>query len=168
MSNSVCISQIYFCLILGIRSSRQPTDTSTAEKETSASSTTSAYVSATATGSGGRPPRSVTNSSHWATEVSAPSSDVSRTSGTIRSSPASSVRATYGVHGARETTGFSQPVEDPLLLRSHSPAEGPTGELESEVKSIFMGSKRRVVILSCTTHVSQNITTMLNILLRKV
>ncbi|XP_027316759.3 protein HEG homolog 1 isoform X2 [Anas platyrhynchos] len=110
----------------GIRSSRQPTDTSTAEKETSASSTTSAYVSATATGSGGRPPRSVTNSSHWATEVSAPSSDVSRTSGTIRSSPASSVRATYGVHGARETTGFSQPVEDPLLLRSHSPAEGPT------------------------------------------
>lgn len=139
MCNSVCVSQICFYPILGIRSSRQPTDTSTAEKETSASSTTSAYVSATATGNGGRPPRSVTNSSRWATEVSAPSRGVSRTSGTIGSSPTSPVRATYGARGTRETTGFSQPVEDPLLPHSHSSAEGPTGELELEVKSHFYG-----------------------------
>ncbi|XP_035187300.1 protein HEG homolog 1 isoform X3 [Oxyura jamaicensis] len=127
----------------GIRSSHQPTDTSTAEKETSASSTTSAYVSATATGSGGRPPRSVTNSSRWATEVSAPSSGVSRTSGTIGSSPASPVRATYGAHGARETTGFSQTVEDPLLPRSHSPAEVPTATGSSLASFSILTMERR-------------------------
>ncbi|XP_015724199.1 protein HEG homolog 1 isoform X2 [Coturnix japonica] len=107
----------------GVRSSHQPTNTSTTEKETSVSSATSAYISATATGSGGRPPRSATNSSGWAAGVAASSSGVTGTSGTVRSSPASSVRETHGVPGS---TASSQSEVEPSLPLSPSPAEGPS------------------------------------------
>uniref|UniRef100_A0A8V0ZCU9 Heart development protein with EGF like domains 1 n=1 Tax=Gallus gallus TaxID=9031 RepID=A0A8V0ZCU9_CHICK len=110
----------------GVRSSHQPTDMSTIEEETSASSATSAYISATATGSGGRPLRSATDSSGWAAEVSSSSSGVTGTSGTVRSSPASSARETHGVPVSRETTASSQPEAEPSLLLSPSPAEGPS------------------------------------------
>lgn len=128
LCNSVCIVQIWFSCISGVRSSHQPTDTSTIEEETSASSATSAYISATATatGSGGRPLRSATDSSGWAAEVSASSSGVTGTSGTVRSSPASSARETHGVPVSRETTASSQPEAEPSLLLSPSPAEGPS------------------------------------------
>ncbi|XP_072197960.1 protein HEG homolog 1 isoform X2 [Excalfactoria chinensis] len=107
----------------GVRSSHQPTDTSTTEKETSMSSATSAYISATATGSGGRPPRSATNSSGWAAGLSASSSGVTGTSGIVRSSPASSVIETHGVPGS---TVSSQSEAEPSLPLSPSPAEGPS------------------------------------------
>ncbi|XP_031410088.1 protein HEG homolog 1 [Meleagris gallopavo] len=110
----------------GVRSSHQPTDTSTTEEETTASSATSAYISAMATSSGGRPPRSATNSNGWAAEVSASSSGATGTSGTVRSPPASSVRETHGVPGFRETTASSQPEAEPSLPLSPSPAEGPS------------------------------------------
>ncbi|XP_021254132.1 protein HEG homolog 1 isoform X2 [Numida meleagris] len=110
----------------GVRSSHQPTDTSTTEEETSASSATSAYISATATGTGGRPPRSATNSSGWAAEVSASSSGVTGTSGTVRSSPTFSVRETYGAPASRETAASSQPEAMPSLPLSPSTAEGPS------------------------------------------
>ncbi|XP_048808721.1 protein HEG homolog 1 [Lagopus muta] len=110
----------------GVRSSHQPTDTSTAEEETTASSANSAYISATATGSGGRPPRSATNSSGWAAEVSASSSGATGTSGAVRSPPASSVRETHRVPGSRETTASSQPEAEPSVPLSPSSAEGPS------------------------------------------
>ncbi|KAM6131703.1 LOW QUALITY PROTEIN: protein HEG homolog 1 [Phoenicopterus ruber ruber] len=112
--------------VRGVRSSQRPVNSSTTEKNPLASSPTSAFLSATATGSGGRPPRSATGSSRWAAEVSTSSSGMYRTSGTIRSSSLSSVRETYGVRGSREITDFTERVADPSLTRSHSPSEGPS------------------------------------------
>lgn len=43
---------------------------------------------------------------------------------------------TYGGHGARDTTDFTERVADPSL--THSPSEGPsTGELKLKVKNHF-------------------------------
>ncbi|XP_065606775.1 protein HEG homolog 1 isoform X2 [Cyrtonyx montezumae] len=127
-----------------VRSSHQPTDTSTNEEETSSSSATSAYIPAMTTGSGGRPPRSATNSSGWAAEVSASSSGMTGTAGTVRSSPASSVRETNGVPGSRETTASSQPEAKPSLLLSSSPAEDPsTASRSSHVPFSTLATEKR-------------------------
>ncbi|KAK4817162.1 hypothetical protein QYF61_003501 [Mycteria americana] len=119
----------------GVRSSHQPVNSSTTEKNPFASSPTSAFISATATGSSGRPPRSATGSSRWAAEVSMSSGGMYKTLDTTRSSSASSVTDPYGVRGSRETTDFTEQVAGPLLTRSHSPSEGPSPALPSFVSS---------------------------------
>lgn len=134
--SSICTNQTWFYCILGVRSSDRPVNSSTTEKNPLASSPTSTFISATATGSGGRPPGSATGTSRWAAEVSASSSGMYRTLGTIRSSSSSSVRDTYGVPGSREITDFTEQVADPSL--PHSPSEGPSpGELKLGVKYHF-------------------------------
>ncbi|XP_075613219.1 protein HEG homolog 1 isoform X7 [Balearica regulorum gibbericeps] len=110
----------------GVRSSHRPVNSSTTEKIPLASSPTSAFISATASSSGGRSPRTAMGSSRWAAEVSTSSGGMYGTLGTIRSSSASSVRDTYGVRGFREITDFTKRVADPSLTRSHSPSEGPS------------------------------------------
>ena len=136
--SSVCINQTWFYCILGVRSSHRPVNSSTTEKKPLASSPTSAFASATVTGSGGRPPRSATGSSTWAAEDSMSSSGTYRTLGMTRSSPAPSVGETHGVRGSRETTDFTEGVADTSLTSSHSALEGPSpGELKSAVKCLF-------------------------------
>lgn len=132
----ICINQTWFYCILGVRSSHRPVNSSMTEKNPLASSPTSTFISAMATGSGGRPLRSPTGSSPWAAEGSTSSSGTYRTLGTVQSSSMSSMRETYGGHEARETTDFTERVADPSL--THSPSEGPsTGELKLKVKNHF-------------------------------
>ncbi|XP_014795167.1 PREDICTED: protein HEG homolog 1 isoform X2 [Calidris pugnax] len=123
----------------GVRSSHQPVNSSTTEKKPLASSPTSPFISAMATSSSGRPPRSAP-SSRWAAEDSTSTSGTYRTLGTVQSSSVSSVRETYGVHGSRETIDFTKRVADPSLTGSHSPSEGPS--------SVTRGSHASFSILS--------------------
>ncbi|KAM6070704.1 protein HEG homolog 1 isoform 2-T2 [Chlamydotis macqueenii] len=156
LSSSLSASESTF---RGVGSSHRPFNSSTTEKSLLASSPTGAFVSATATGSGGRPPRSATGSGRWAAEVSTSSSGMDRTLGTIRSSSASSVRETYGVHGSRETTGFTEQVADPSLTRSHSPSEGrspATGS--SHVSFSTLSTERRSNFPTTSTSVSTTAT----------
>ncbi|XP_075009988.1 protein HEG homolog 1 [Calonectris borealis] len=135
----------------GVRSSHRPVNSSTTEKNPLASFPTSAFISATATGSSGRPPRSATGSSRWAAEVSTSSNDMYRTLGTTRSSSASSVGETYGVRGSRETTDFTEQVADPLLTRSHSPSEGSSPATGSSHASFSILSTERRTDFSTTS-----------------
>ncbi|KAM6080150.1 protein HEG homolog 1 isoform 2-T2 [Theristicus caerulescens] len=140
----------------GVRSSHRPVNSSTTEKNPLASSPTGAFISATATGSGGRPPRSATGSSRWAAEVSTSSSGMYRTLGTIRSSSVSSMRETYGVRGSRETTDFT---EHNTLTRSHSPSEGPSQATgSSHVSFSIPSTERRTDFPTTTTSVSTTAT----------
>ncbi|XP_054065500.1 protein HEG homolog 1 isoform X2 [Rissa tridactyla] len=142
----------------GVRSSHRPVNSSTTEKKPLASSPTSTFISAMATGSGGRPPRSAT-SSRWAAEDSTSSSGMYRTLGTIRSLSASSVRDTYGVRGSREITDFTERVADPSLTGSHSPSEGhspATGD--SHVSSSILSTERRTDFPTTSTSVSTTAT----------
>ncbi|XP_061226002.1 protein HEG homolog 1 isoform X5 [Neopsephotus bourkii] len=109
-----------------VRSSHQPVDSSTTNKNPRASSPTGTFFSAMATGSSGRSPRSATSSSRWTAEVSTATSGMYRTLGTIRSLSTSSVKETYGLHGSREITDFTERVADSVLTRSRSPSEGPS------------------------------------------
>ncbi|XP_028941265.1 protein HEG homolog 1 [Antrostomus carolinensis] len=144
----------------GVRSSHRPAKSSTSEKNPLASSPTSTFLSAMATGSGGRPPRSATASSQWAAEVSTSSSGVYRTLGTIRSSSMSSVRDTYGSRGSREITDFTEQVADPSLTRSHSPAEGPSpAPGSSHVSFSILSTERRTYFPTTSTSVSTTATT---------
>ncbi|KAM9235819.1 protein HEG homolog 1 [Leptosomus discolor] len=139
----------------GVRSSYRPVNSSTTEKKTLASSPTSAMISATATGSSGRPPRSATGSSRWAAEVSTSSSGVYRTLGTIRSSSASSGREIYEVRGSREITGFTERVADPSLTNSHSPSEGPSpATRSSHVSFSILSTERRTDFPTTSTSIS--------------
>ncbi|XP_076199123.1 protein HEG homolog 1 isoform X2 [Aptenodytes patagonicus] len=143
----------------GVRSSHRPVNSSTTEKTPLASSPTSAFISATATGSGGRPPRSATGSSRWAAEVSTSSSGMYRTLGTIRSSSASSVREIYGVRGSRETTDFTEQVADPSLTRSHSPSEDPSPATgSSHVSFSILSTEGRTDFPTTSTSVSTTAT----------
>ncbi|XP_063196953.1 protein HEG homolog 1 isoform X4 [Chroicocephalus ridibundus] len=155
LTSSLSASQSTF---RGVRSSHRPVNSSTTEKKTLASSPTSAFISATATGSGGRPPRSAT-SSRWAAEDSTSSGGMYRTLGTIRSLSASSVRDTYGVRGSREITDFTERVADPSLTGSHSPSEGhspATGD--SHVSFSILSTERRTDFPTTSTSVSTTAT----------
>ncbi|XP_074684794.1 protein HEG homolog 1 isoform X1 [Strix aluco] len=139
----------------GVRSSHGPVNNSATEKNPLASSPTNAFISATATGSGGRPPRSATGSSRWAAEDSTSSSAMYGTLGTIRSSSASSVGETYGVRGSREITDFTERVADPSLTRSHSPSEGPSPATgSSHVSFSILSTARRTDFPTTSTSVS--------------
>uniref|UniRef100_A0A8C8B795 EGF-like domain-containing protein n=1 Tax=Otus sunia TaxID=257818 RepID=A0A8C8B795_9STRI len=139
----------------GVRSSHRPVNNSATEKNHLASSPTNAFISATATGSGGRSPRSATGSSRWAAEDSTSSSAMYGTLGTIRSSSASSVRETYGVHGSREITDFTERVADPSLTRSHSPSEGPSPAIgSSHVSFSILSTARRTDFPTTSTSIS--------------
>ncbi|KAM6200725.1 LOW QUALITY PROTEIN: uncharacterized protein WM294_006105 [Sarcoramphus papa] len=139
----------------GVRSSHRPVNSSTTENNSLASSPTSAFTSATATGSGGRSPRSATGSSRWAAEVSTSSSGMYRTLDMIQSSSASSVRETYGVHGSRESTDFTERVADPSLTRSHSPSEGPSAATgSSHVSFSILSTERRTDFPTTSASVS--------------
>ncbi|XP_059676494.1 protein HEG homolog 1 [Gavia stellata] len=143
----------------GVRSSHRPADSSTTEKNPLASSPTSTFISATVSGSGGRPPRSATGSSRWAAEVSTSSSGTYRTLGMIQSSSVSSVRQTYGVHGSRGTTDFTEQVADPLLRRSHSPSEGPSPATGSRhVSFSVLSTQRRTDFPTTSTSISTTAT----------
>ncbi|XP_026707959.1 protein HEG homolog 1 isoform X1 [Athene cunicularia] len=143
----------------GVRSSHQSVSNSATEKKTLASSPTNAFISATATGSGGRPPRSATGSSRWAAEVSTSSSAMYATLGTIRSSSASFVRDTSGVHGPREITDFTERVADPSLTRSHSPSEGPSpAPGSSHVSFSILSTPRRTDFPTTSTSISTTAT----------
>ncbi|XP_072730924.1 uncharacterized protein [Ciconia boyciana] len=143
----------------GVRSSHQPVNSSTTEKNPLASSPTSAFISAMATGSSGRPPRSATGSSRWAAEVSMSSSGMYKTLDMTRSSSASSVRDPYGVRGSRETTDFTEQVADPLLTRSHSPSEGPSPATgSSHVSFSILSTERRTDFPTTSTSVSTTAT----------
>ncbi|XP_030344172.1 protein HEG homolog 1 isoform X1 [Strigops habroptila] len=139
----------------GVRSSHQPVDSSTTDKNPRASSPTSTFISAMATGSSGRPPRSATSTSRWAAEVSMPSSGMYKTFGTIRSLSTSSVKETYGVRGSREITDFTERVTDSLLTHSRSPSEGlspATGS--SHVSFSILSTDRRTDFPTTSTTVS--------------
>ncbi|XP_033917963.1 protein HEG homolog 1 [Melopsittacus undulatus] len=110
----------------GVRSSHQPVDSSTTNKNPRASSPISTFFPAMAISSNGRPPRSATSTNQWTAEVSTATSDMYRTLGTIQSLSTSSVKETYGFHGSREITDFTEWVADSVLTRSHSPSEGPS------------------------------------------
>ncbi|XP_035752196.1 protein HEG homolog 1 [Egretta garzetta] len=141
----------------GVRSSHRPVNSSTTEKNHIASSPTSAFISAMATGSGGRPPRSATGSSRWAAEVSTSSSGTYRSLGTIRSSSASSERETYGIHGSRETTDFTEQVSDSLL--THSLSEGPSPATgSSHVPFSILSTERRTDFPTTSTSISTTAT----------
>ncbi|CAN0151642.1 unnamed protein product [Bubo scandiacus] len=143
----------------GVRSSHRPVNNSATEKNPLASSPTNAFISATATGSDGRPLRSATGSSLWAAEDSTSSSATYRTLGTIRSSSASSVRETYGVHGSREITDFTERVAHPSLTRSHSPSEGPSPATgSSHVSFRILSTARRTDFPTTSTSVSTTAT----------
>ncbi|KAM6348659.1 LOW QUALITY PROTEIN: protein HEG homolog 1 [Alca torda] len=155
LTSSLSASQSTF---RGVRSSHRPVNSSTTEKKTLASSPTSAFISAMATGSGGRPPRSAT-SSRWAAEDSTSSSGMYRTLGTIRSLSASSVRDTYRVRGSREITDFTERVADPLLTGSHSPSEGPSPATGgSHVSFSILSTERRTDFPTTSTSVSTTAT----------
>ncbi|XP_061329044.1 protein HEG homolog 1 isoform X4 [Pezoporus flaviventris] len=109
-----------------VRSSHQPVDSSATNKNPRASSPTSTFFSAMAAGSSGRSPRSATSSSRWTAEVSTATSGMYRTLGTIRSLSTSSVKETYGFHGSREITDFTEWMADSVLTRSRSPSDGPS------------------------------------------
>ncbi|KAM9286910.1 LOW QUALITY PROTEIN: protein HEG homolog 1 [Morus bassanus] len=143
----------------GVRSSQRPVNSSTTEKNPLASSPTSAFISATATGSGGRPPGSATGSSRWAAEFSTSSSGMYRTLGTIRSSSASSVRGTYGVRGSRETTDYTEQAAGPSLTHSHSPSEGPSPATgSSHVSFSVLSRERRTDFPTTSTSLSMTAT----------
>ncbi|XP_075566494.1 protein HEG homolog 1 [Pelecanus crispus] len=143
----------------GVRSSHQPVNSSTTEKNSLASSPTSALISATATGSSGRPPRSATGSRRWAAEVFTSSSGMYRTLGAIRSLSTSSVGETNGVRGSRETTDFTEQVADPLLTRSHSPSEGPSSATgSSHVSFSILSTERRTDFPATSTSISATAT----------
>uniref|UniRef100_A0A8B9YWC5 EGF-like domain-containing protein n=1 Tax=Buteo japonicus TaxID=224669 RepID=A0A8B9YWC5_9AVES len=155
--SSICINQTWFYCILGVRSSDRPVNSSTTEKNPVASSPTSTFISATATGSGGRPPGSATGTSRWAAEVSSSSSGMYRTLGTIRSSSASSVGDIYGVPGSREITDFTEQVADPSL--PHSPSEGPSPATGSSHVSLgILSTERRTDFPTTSTSVSTTAT----------
>lgn len=136
--SSICVNQTWFYYILGVRSSHRPDHSSTTEENPLDSSPTSTFISAMATGSSGRPPRSPAGSSRWPAEISTSSSGTYRTLGTIQSLSASSGKETYGVHGSREITDFTEQVADPSLPHSNSASEDPfPGELKLEVKYNF-------------------------------
>ncbi|XP_068805212.1 protein HEG homolog 1 isoform X2 [Struthio camelus] len=139
----------------GIRSSYRPTNSSATEKRAADSSTTSAYVSATATGTGGRTLRSVANSSRWAAEDSTSGSGVSRAVGTSRSSPVSSIRETYGVNRLREITDVTEPLADPSLTHSYSSSEMPsTATRSSHVSFSVLSTEKRTDFPTTNTYVS--------------
>ncbi|XP_075286063.1 protein HEG homolog 1 isoform X2 [Opisthocomus hoazin] len=143
----------------GVRSSHRPVNSSTTEKKPLASSPTSAFASATATGSGGRPPRSATGSSTWAAEDSMSSSGTYRTLGMTRSSPAPSVGETHGVRGSRETTDFTEGVADTSLTSSHSALEGPSPATgSSHVSFSILSTERRTDFPTTSTSVSTTAT----------
>ncbi|XP_074001752.1 protein HEG homolog 1 [Numenius arquata] len=142
----------------GVRSSHRPVNSSTTEKKTLASFPTSAFISAMATSSSGRPPRSAT-SSRWAAEDSTSSSGIYRTLGTVQSSSASSVRETYGVRGSRETTDFTERVADPSLTGSHSPSEGPSSAARgSHVSFSILSTEGRTDFPTTSTSISATAT----------
>lgn len=137
MYSFIGINQSWFYCILDMRSSDRPDHSSTEENPLD-SSPISTLISAVATGSSRRPPRSPTGSSRWPAEVSTSSSGTYRTVGTIRSLSTSSGKETYGVRGSREITDFTEQVADPSLPHSNSPSEDPSpGELKLEVKYYF-------------------------------
>ncbi|XP_067154738.1 protein HEG homolog 1, partial [Apteryx mantelli] len=139
----------------GVRSSHRPTNSAATEKRAADSSTTSAYVSATATGTGGRTLRSLTNSSRWAAEVSTSGSGTSQAVGTSQSSSVSSVRETYGVNGSRAITDVTEPLADPLLTHSHSPLEMPsTATRSSHVSFSIPSTEKRTDFPTTSTYVS--------------
>ncbi|XP_069637024.1 protein HEG homolog 1 isoform X3 [Haliaeetus albicilla] len=141
----------------GVRSSDRPVNSSTTEKNPLASSPTSTFISATATGSGGRPPGSATGTSPWAAEASASSSGMYRTLGTIRSSSTSSVGDTYGAPGSREIKDFTEWVADPSL--PHSPSEGPSPATGSSHVSLgILSTERRTDFPTTSTSVSTTAT----------
>uniref|UniRef100_A0A8B9MIQ8 EGF-like domain-containing protein n=1 Tax=Accipiter nisus TaxID=211598 RepID=A0A8B9MIQ8_9AVES len=154
LTSSLSASQSTF---RGVRSSNRPVNSSTTEKNPLASSPTSTFISATATSSSRRPPGSATGTSRWAAEVSASSSGMYRTLGTIRSSSASSVRDTYGVPGSREITDFTERVADPSL--AHSPSEGPSPATgSSHVSLSILSTERRTDFPTTSTSVSTTAT----------
>ncbi|KAJ7407725.1 heart development protein with EGF like domain 1 [Willisornis vidua] len=110
----------------GVRSSQQPVNSTMAEKPPFTSSATSTSISAMASSSGGRTPRSATVSKQWAAEVSTSSSGMYRTLGTIQSLSTSSVRGTYRVQGSIEVMDLTERVADSSLTHSHSPSEDPS------------------------------------------
>ncbi|XP_065493482.1 protein HEG homolog 1 isoform X2 [Caloenas nicobarica] len=141
----------------GVRSSHRPVNSSMTEKNPLASSPTSAFISATATGSGGRPLRSPTGSTPWAAEVSASSSGTYRTLGMIQSSSMSSMGETYRGHEARDTADFTERVADPSL--THSASEGPsTATGRSHVSFSIPSRERRTDFPITSTSVSTTAT----------
>ncbi|XP_074949094.1 protein HEG homolog 1 isoform X2 [Phalacrocorax aristotelis] len=143
----------------GVRSSQRPVNSSRTDKNALASSPTSTFISATATSSSGGPPRSATDSSRWAAELSTSSSGMYRTSGTIQSLSVSSVRETYGVHGSRETTDFMKQTADPSLTHSHSPSEGPSPATgSSHVSFSVLSTERRTDFPTTSTSLSMTAT----------
>ncbi|XP_054686108.1 protein HEG homolog 1 isoform X1 [Grus americana] len=143
----------------GVRSSHQPVNSSTTEKIPLASSPTSTFISATASSSSERSPRTAMGSSRWAAEVSTSSSGMYGTSGTIRSSSASSVRDTYGVRGFREIIDFTKRVADPSLTHSHSPSEGPSPATgSSHVSLSILSTERRTDFPTTSASVSTTAT----------
>uniref|UniRef100_A0A8C3JUK7 EGF-like domain-containing protein n=1 Tax=Calidris pygmaea TaxID=425635 RepID=A0A8C3JUK7_9CHAR len=158
MYSSICLNQTWFYCILGVRSSHRPVKSSTTEKKPLASSPTSAFISAMATGSSGRPPRSAT-SSRWAAEDSTSTSAIHRTLGTVQSSSVSSVRETYGVRGSRETIDFTEWVADPSLTGSHSPSEGPSSATRGSHASFsILSTEGRTDFPTTSTSVSTTAT----------
>ncbi|XP_065697608.1 protein HEG homolog 1 isoform X4 [Patagioenas fasciata] len=125
----------------GVRSSHRPVNSSMTEKNPLASSPSSAFISATATGSGGRPLRSPTGSSPWAAEVFTSSSGTYRTLDTIQSSSVSSMGETYRGHGARHTADFTEQVADPSL--THSASEDPSAATGRSLVSFSIPSRER-------------------------
>ncbi|XP_061329203.1 protein HEG homolog 1 isoform X6 [Pezoporus flaviventris] len=131
-----------------VRSSHQPVDSSATNKNPRASSPTSTFFSAMAAGSSGRSPRSATSSSRWTAEVSTATSGMYRTLGTIRSLSTSSVKETYGFHGSREITDFTEWMADSVLTRSRSPSDGPS--LVPEGGRTVSGAPTDTVYISTT------------------
>ncbi|XP_062434971.1 protein HEG homolog 1 isoform X3 [Rhea pennata] len=139
----------------GVRSSHQPTNSSATEKRAADSSTNNAYISATATSTGGETPGSTTNSSRWAAEVSTSGSGVSRAVGTSQSSSVSSTRETYGVKGGRAITDVTESLADPSLTRSHSPSEMPSAATRSShVSFSILSTEKRTDFPTTSTYIS--------------
>ncbi|KAM6268596.1 uncharacterized protein LJ264_004667 isoform 2-T2 [Porphyrio hochstetteri] len=143
----------------GARSSHRPVSSSAAEKIPLASSPASAFVSATASSSGGRPPRSATGSSRWVAEVPTFSSGTYRSLGTIQSSSTSSMRETYRVSESSKIMDLTKQVAEPSLTRSHSPSEGPsTATGSSQVSFSVLTTERRTDFPTTSTSVSTTAT----------
>ncbi|KAM6332455.1 LOW QUALITY PROTEIN: uncharacterized protein O3Q21_002773 [Podargus strigoides] len=143
----------------GVRSSHRPVNSSGTEKSPLASSPTSAFISATATSSSGRPQRSATGSGRWAAEVSTSSSAMYKTSGTIQSSSTSSVRETDGGRGSRGITDFTEQVADPSLTGSYSHSEGPSPATgSSHVSFSILSTERRTDFPTTSTSISTTAT----------
>ncbi|XP_061861215.1 protein HEG homolog 1 isoform X2 [Colius striatus] len=152
LTNSLSTSQRPF---RGVRSSHRSVMSSMTEKKPFTSSPTSAFVSATATSSSGRPLSSVTGSSSWAAEVSMSSSDMYRTLGTVQSSSLSSVRDTYRVREPRGITDVTERVPDPSLTRSRSPLGDPSPATGgSHVLFSILSTERRTDSPTASTSVS--------------